>query len=589
MAIPTNEIRQPEQDAIIEAIGAPYGDLGEAIQDRVVRDLHACWSHPEVRDAYLNILGAGPGSQDVPTAFPDLPEAAQRDVLDTFALFPGMPEPLLFVLDRLAALDDCSSELRDAIVRFVARPLRLREATDEHVREDVRSADAIEQGPRLSALAHLLGHPTFRERGDEERRALVRVMDATGRDGLPYLLQLLEPETERWAKGSAYGAGTVAMFTEDFVEGLTLLAILERAAQAPLNWSVAPVPAYIETGLREGAPPLIEQTGGRRRRRRLLVFNRTLKNLRSRPNAASTARIVRAQLAEGVDHDAVEGQRRGVLLDALLTEIADPSGFIDQNNRGTCAITVLVHRLAEIRPAEYARIATDLFLGDYAGRATAAQETRLANGDRIRATDDALDLDVSARSASERLMQSALMRYWREGSHRVGQPESYRNVAPSRATRGTATGEQTDAYVSERGWRWKRDYHRTVEAVLHAQFALVKHGAVEQLRAHFTRSPGVPVSTGVHWGTRSAHQIDVVALDESNHDAPVVRFWNPWGATPMRRWGSILVDVDDGVQATGTVSHDDAPRRRTVAGTRGIQEMSLAVFRKNLMFVLLPR
>ena len=105
MPIPTQEIRSEEQDAIVEAIGARYADLTSAMQDRVVRDLHACWSHPEVRDAYLNLLGAGPGAEDVSTALPDLPEAAQRDGLDTFALFPGMPEPLMLVMDRLAGAD----------------------------------------------------------------------------------------------------------------------------------------------------------------------------------------------------------------------------------------------------------------------------------------------------------------------------------------------------------------------------------------------------------------------------------------------------------------------------------------------------
>jgi hypothetical protein len=582
MTIPVEEIPQEQQDEII-ASADPIGSLPDAVKDRVVRELHACWSSPAISQAYLTLFKGTLLNPD--PHFGDLSEEQQTKILDTFALAPtiGTASDIAAVLDVVASM---AAEVKEAVVSFVARPLRFRDAPEE-LRDGCRSVDLSEMGIRLSTLLAVLTRPAFVARSGQEQRCVVIALDGIGVEGLHSFVDLLVPTSSRWLAGSAYPVDTVPLFTEDFLEGITLARVLERAATAPINWQIG---AVVGVPLIVRAPPSESD----------MDFSPPTwlpPNVMFLPQRTAMGDLldIGLEASEGFARDYEEDRRRRMVLALVVCEVANPDRYVNQDNRDTCALTSLSHRLALIRPAEYARMACDLYLGDYDGRVSPLQQSRLANGDAIRATDDSLDADGSYRSTSERLLQTALAVWWMMG--RAYDPRyrgpTYHNLWRSRrASSGNASGLAHDHFDADHGFEEK--YHRLVEIVLNARFERVSRNCIERARAHFQSHPLIPLLAALDWGN-GAHQIDLLGFESGPGHAPRILFWNPWGAAQMALMGGVfpISFPGIGVGRTNSVSvhrsHKDPPVRRTRDQWRGTQTMSVATFRSLVNEVLIPK
>jgi hypothetical protein len=95
-------------------------------------------------------------------------------------------------------------------------------------------------------------------------------------------------------------------------------------------------------------------------------------------------------------------------MEDLMKELANPDQNINQSSKGTCTCTSMSFGLAKNRPAEYARLMTDLLT---------TGKTKLANGDTISPPGDAYAFDGTSRSEGERLLQSSLMNYATGGTY----------------------------------------------------------------------------------------------------------------------------------------------------------------------------
>lgn len=221
-----------------------------------------------------------------------------------------------------------------------------------------------------------------------------------------------------------------------------------------------------------------------------------------------------------------EGHKRDALGD-LLTEVAQPMVAVGQSNRGTCTVTSHLHNLARRKPAEYARLATDL--------ATTGQ-SRLSSGTTVRVPADAFAPDSSSRSLTERLTQAAMMQAARpedtyHNSHpgpdlRLGTPddgtpsESGRN--PDGFTGANRTGLVDSESVRALEALHGRDYQARASSAFDLFGKRMWGESLDEVAQH-KLAQGSPVFASLRWG-KGAHQLEVVGVENGR-----VLLRNPWG------------------------------------------------------------
>jgi len=129
-------------------------------------------------------------------------------------------------------------------------------------------------------------------------------------------------------------------------------------------------------------------------------------------------RLQTSNVLPGVTDKSGKTVSKQEVMEDLLTELANPDQNINQSGKGTCTCTSMSFGLAKNKPAEYARLMTDLLT---TGKA------KLANGDTINPPGDGFTFDGTTRSAGERLLQSALMNYATDGTYMNGPDLSIKN------------------------------------------------------------------------------------------------------------------------------------------------------------------
>jgi hypothetical protein len=270
----------------------------------------------------------------------------------------------------------------------------------------------------------------------------------------------------------------------------------------------------------------------------------------------------------------------GVAIGDLVCEVARPDQYQNQSNRGTCAMTSVLHRLALRSPAEYTRLAVQLLT---TGR------SQLRGGTALDPPADAFPWDHSVRSASERLLQASFMRAWGSGMRRRdGSRADYHNTMPARNDPTNPTGLANDGF--DRGARHdatldNRDTVRLLDAAFggnhrYREAADIAGPAggqpvITAMRQHFAANPTRPVLVGLSWST-GGHMIEILGfVPADGTTGPRARFWNPWGALTFAEYRGFPIRVAAGdVGPTGSTS-GRRPRVHTLDDGRGIQEMPL--------------
>jgi hypothetical protein len=117
--------------------------------------------------------------------------------------------------------------------------------------------------------------------------------------------------------------------------------------------------------------------------------------------ASTDKRSLLAELTRLADRPLAKGLDRTNLLCDLMQEIGFPSS-ISQRHRGTCTVTSVQILTARERPAEYARLVSDLAAADF-------EPVVLADGSHWNRETGTEVADDSDRTASSRLFQAAAM------------------------------------------------------------------------------------------------------------------------------------------------------------------------------------
>lgn len=574
MSVPTSEIPQDRQDRARERLdAATWGRLPSAIQDRLIRELDRASDAPTVIEAYQFVIDANRGFPEA--RFPDLREEEQSRLLDTLRLRPdpGHSLALRAFLDALVETSPADA-VRARAVAVASRPLDANDLSDRDDRLMLRAYLLSEQRDRLFALDAVLRRDGFRSASAADQVRILEVLQATGRMGL-LEIGLLVDTTRQPPDWSRLRRGEADMLSRDLPGRGTMLDHLHRiAAASALDSRVevrASVRRYSDTG------EFSQFASTRTVRGREVVFRN---------------RDLRSDLA-GFG----ELEDKALVLGALVGELASPSSHINQDNRGTCETTTVTHRLALFCPAEYARLSADLVL---TGRST------LQDGSDLVPPDDAFPNDDSARSVTERLLQSAFMRYWRSGYRvRPGQDRNdlYRNVARTRPDPTNPSGAQQDGFRGSYDWHQDdRDAQRMVTAVFGRTYQVVRQHPITRLRQELRDHPGVPVFCCLDWGrtTRrqgnrritsiAGHCIDVMIIRDDPSPS-IVGFWNPWGAPDVAYVNGtpvLFADTSVGWDASRQ-SGRGAPTRWTVHSERGLQAMSLADLQRLIRCVIVPQ
>lgn len=285
---------------------------------------------------------------------------------------------------------------------------------------------------------------------------------------------------------------------------------------------------------------------------------------------------------------------RSSVLTALLQELDDPNRFINQSNRGTCAMTTVAHRLCLLHPAEYARIATELVLsvpGVPVGTA------RLQDNTSIRPPADAwqTELNRSARSVTEILIQSALMNLWGQGTYVNSRPPVPGVTASGQSNDGFSTPPPNPRIAT------------VASSVLRQTFRYIDQNHVQILAENVGNGAIMAMS---RWGANGAHMFDVVFVSgtffadnrtwidrRAGAQAPgaiegpnlrdLMIFWNPWGGiTPA---DIAAGTTPGGLGNTGNVNpaSQTAPTLRVVSGMAGMLGMPRAEVWANVYAIVM--
>lgn len=256
----------------------------------------------------------------------------------------------------------------------------------------------------------------------------------------------------------------------------------------------------------------------------------------------------------------------------LLQELSDPDLHIGQSRAGTCTCTSMSHRLAIRNPAEYARIATDL---------AATGQSKLGNGDTISVPgSSAWQPDTTARSHTERLVQSSLMDYARPGKGYV----NHNNGPDGRfgtADDGFIPNPRNPAQRNMEGWNdrpgsglnsdeerrllkglYNKDYNFYTGSL---NFKSDKKDIVTKLRGELGAGRG-PINADLDWGN-GGHAVTVYKIDAGR-----VYIRNPWGGGNVGPTGST-----NGTSGNNTPG---GPLRRVEDANKGEESMTIEDFQK---------
>ncbi|MCI0415844.1 peptidoglycan-binding protein [bacterium] len=220
------------------------------------------------------------------------------------------------------------------------------------------------------------------------------------------------------------------------------------------------------------------------------------------------------------------------VVEDLLKEIANPYRNINQSNRGTCSCTSMTFNLALSNPAEFGRIVTDL--------ATTGQ-SKLAGGVTIKPPADAFAQDNSRRSVGERLFQSALMSYARDGDYQNNVRKKSGKVTD---TGGTLAHQEVKVLSALHG----KSYISLPNAALTGFHQTKK----------YVDAGKVPVYAALKWDG-AGHAVEVTKIANGR-----VYFRNPWGGNVPGISNGVGVDYQ---------RHKDPPRR-TEDAANGIESMT---------------
>jgi peptidoglycan hydrolase-like protein with peptidoglycan-binding domain/LysM repeat protein len=269
---------------------------------------------------------------------------------------------------------------------------------------------------------------------------------------------------------------------------------------------------------------------------------------------------------------------RSRVTEQLLQEVADPSGNINQGNRGTCTVTSMSRDLAARNPAEYARIVTDL---------STTGTSRLANGDNISVPPDAWRPDNGSRSHGERLIQSSLMQYATPGT-------AYRNSAGPGADGINGTpddGLDQHAGRNQAAGLVPSEEQRVLNGLYGRNYDIYTGSAnfrddrvdrMQRVREELAAGRG-PVHVDLGWGP-GGHAVEVTGVTPDGR----VMIRNPWG----RDVGPDFVPGSNPPQRTvnGTAGNNTnaGPLRRTEDQAHGMESMSVDDFQNACRQVYVP-
>ncbi|HAA57684.1 MAG TPA: hypothetical protein DCE42_23150 [Myxococcales bacterium] len=198
------------------------------------------------------------------------------------------------------------------------------------------------------------------------------------------------------------------------------------------------------------------------------------------------------ELGEGIDQSS--------LVADTIQEIHNPSS-IAQLDTPTCAPTTAAIYLAETKPAEYARIVTDL---------AGPGESTLANGDTITRQSTG---DEESRSKSLELFAGAAMEY-ADGADYDYNNETYEHID------GEGDARDGDGLFS-------REYDRIFDAITGVDTQAVTvnddNRSENMDRIQETIDDGEMVPVGIKWG-EGGHKLLVTGMDDEH-----VYYTNPWG------------------------------------------------------------
>lgn len=462
--------------------------------------------------------------------------------------------------EKFKALDDLTKKtIRERMEKFENKPVersRLMElATDDNLGKlgranQHRVLEALNANPtsesNLGNLKMMIGSRSGFQKMDEGQKGTVLDLAIKNAGNETYVanLAVLTSHPKFGAMNPVDKGKTLNVFTETTPKG-------RAALQGLLQREIYGVPALLTHGVNPGSPSLLDQ----------------LDRLSSTP---LDARLTdpRGKL---VPHSQITEQ--------LLEVVSDPGNAIFQA-RGTCTPTTVAHGLATTKPAEYARLATDL---------ATTGSAKLANGDTISVPGRSAWMSTppsDIRTDPERLIQSSMMDYARPGKEYVNY-----NIGPdgryATADDGFVNPSNPKGPRSMDGWPDRPhsglnpgEGKRVLDGIYNKSFEPYagekysndeKQDMMNGIRGALGR--GSPfINAGIRLGEDGHHTVEISKVDHGR-----VYFRNPWGTNGVGRNGSIH----------GTKDNDtyEGPLRRTENGNQGEESMSIDDFKEALELI----
>jgi hypothetical protein len=488
-----------------------FQKLSPAIQQQILNDLDLLFQSPKSSENLVQ-LAKDPN-------FYKLSEHAQNTALNNFRKDPVSAHNLNSIKSEISDRvrleqnnnyqklpPETQKQISDLIDRFPLKPEAREQLIQLVIQPELKELSVARQNQVLNAYAKAPGDSAYRSRLQDIVRAMSRgnideatqsrilnMVEKSGNTRLTSDLAKLVDDPRFAALGPTFQEKLLNVFESTTPDGREALhAILQKQFNPPQHGPTFQILSELDR-LAQGniAPAVTDQSGG----------------------TAGKAQV----------------------MENLLNELATPNTHINQDNKGTCTCTSMSYALAKNNPAEYARIATDLL--------TTGQAT-LKTGSVVSPPLDGFAFDGSQRSASERLIQSALMN--------LGMGGNYSNVRDQHVVtgvRGLTYAQEAIVAVALNG-KW---FSVHTEDVLGRVKSDLKEG-------------NVPVLVNLRWGGRnSAHAIQVEKIENGR-----VYFRNPWGGN--------IPGVQPGVGNTGHIPGPGGPLRRVEDGQNGIESMSVEVF-----------
>lgn len=271
--------------------------------------------------------------------------------------------------------------------------------------------------------------------------------------------------------------------------------------------------------------------------------------------------------------DALISQRAS-LIKNLLAETADPLGKVHQGGTATCPVSTDLIRLTVESPAEYARIASELFTegkaqGRYGSELHLVDDSVWADARYSQATEA---LGIGYRTISERMIQSSLMQYAVETRYsQCGRYAAYSCQSDETKVYSEDGGQIADSFkgLHDSDAEYATQFlYGGVERVdlMHASQALREKTVA--LMAEDLENGKIPkVST--RWSSGGIHSFHVLNVIGIEGDSVLLR--NPWGS----------VNLPPG-------SYEEGPPPRTLVDPhRGIYAVAKNDFMNNIRYAVI--